>query len=188
MVRLVPAPTPPPLPSTHGLGLAAAHQPAQTAPFIISVATTWIPQWGTPSISPGLRTPESQESPPQAERPALFSSSVSPHLRGLEYREPLKAFVGGVWGTATPIARPGSSLSCILSREGVGYGVTLPRSGLPPTSQGYTAFPPTSQSLEEARSSCSSLSCCPFQRMTNSTSVWSLLVNIWNPTGRGDCA
>lgn len=132
---------------------------------------------------------ESQGSPPQAgEAGPLLQLCVSSHLGGLEHREPLKAFVGGVWGAATPITRPGSSLSCILSREGVGCGVTLPSPRLPPTSQGHMAFPPTSQSLEEAGSSCGSVSCCPSQRMTNSMSVWSLLVNIWNPTDRGDCA
>ena len=166
MVRLVPAPTPPPLPSTHGLGLAAAHQPSPDRSFHCPCDSNLGPSVGSPlHQSWAKNSSEPQESPPQAETSPLLQFRVSSYLCGLEHREPLKAFMGGVWGAATPIARPGSSLSCILSREGVGCGVTLPRPGLLPTSQGYTAFPPTSQSLEEAGSSCARASSQPRDRI-----------------------
>uniref|UniRef100_A0A480HTV7 Prolyl 3-hydroxylase 3 isoform X1 n=1 Tax=Sus scrofa TaxID=9823 RepID=A0A480HTV7_PIG len=40
----------------------------------------------------------------------------SGQLRSLEHREPLEAFVGGVWRAAASIARPGASLGCILGQ------------------------------------------------------------------------
>ena len=127
-----------------------------------------------PLLNPGPRTrllwvlgePSTGDARPSS--PVLAPGQglgASSHLGGLEHCEPLEAFVGSVWGAAALIAGPGSRLSRVLSREGVGWGVTLLGPGLSPTSlptgpHGLPSNPPNS--LEEARSSRSSLSFCPF--------------------------
>lgn len=47
---------------------------------------------------------------------------ASSHLCSLKYREPLEVLMGGVRGAAATVARPGSSFSCVLNREGLTVG------------------------------------------------------------------
>lgn len=131
----------------------------------------------TPLLNPGQRnsrTLSPRRTSTQKPRPRCPASCVpfSPvlgirpghgcllsHLCSLEHRQPLEAFMGGVRGAAAPVARPGSSLSCILNREGGDCGTTVLR---PWTISHLTAHRatgpslPSSHFLQEARCSQSS--------------------------------
>lgn len=94
----------------------------------------------TPSstLGRGLKDSRYQESPPQMPKPIYLAScmpsspvlSIRPahecflsHLCSLEHREPIEAFVWSVRGPTAPIARPGSSLCCILNKGEVDYSL-----------------------------------------------------------------
>lgn len=99
-----------------------------------------------------------QRIPPQTPRPGIQPPDTAPlpkswasdqarvpplsYLSSLEHCEPLKAFVRAMRGAATTIARPGSSLSCILygkvSREA--FLAHLAATGLPGSQAVLQAF------------------------------------------------
>lgn len=96
--------------------------------------TTPPPSWAENSrtLSPGEplhgRSPDPGTQPPvypllQFWRPG--HGCLLTHLCRLQHCEPLEVFMGGVRGAAAPIARPHSSLSCILSRERADCEVTV---------------------------------------------------------------
>lgn len=111
-------------------------------------------------------------------------TGASSHLRSLEHREPLKAFMGGVRGAAATIARPGSGLSGVLRRERGGWGVSLPGSqAISHITALRAARPssnrPTPRKRLEAPSVLGwppSLSCCPFPQ-NNYVQVYT--VTLW---------